>query len=517
MVGMSWHEEKQRMRTIRRTVKAAVARMATSHALWPADATLVAAISGGADSLCLLGVLDDLRKEHHPLAPREIVVAHLDHGLRGTAGAADARFVAAMAEDLGLACVVERTDVAASARAEHRSLEDSARRARYGFLRRVAAEVRAARICTGHTRDDQAETVILHFLRGSGLDGLAGMLPLTGDIARPLLAVTRAESEAYCAARGWAPRQDATNADLRFARNRVRHQMLPLLEAFNPNLRATLTRNATLLADDAACLESLADDAWSRVARITSTDDHEIALDLPAIGACPAALRTRLYVRAALVAGIGDESYLEARHLALVEQVCLCGHTGQAQTLPGGLVVRRDGHALIFTRASQWPMALMPQSVPERILPVPGQLELPELGWRVRAWRVTDHAGLEHGAEPAPPNLPPFARAGDEAHIGHALTRAYLAPELSSEPLTVRTWRPGDRFRPLGMVQEKKLQDYFGDAKVPRALRPRLPLVFGPDHLLWIAGLRLDDRARLRPDAHGALILQLEPMAEPSE
>jgi len=248
---------------VRAHVEREVAQAAETHALWPAGVMLLAAVSGGADSLCLLGTLLALRERGHPLAPTAIVVAHLDHGLRGEAGAADARFVAELAGQLGLRSVSERADVVALARQTHRSLEDAARRARYAFLRRVAAEVGAARICTGHTRDDQAETLLLHLVRGSGLAGLAGMAPLSGDVARPLLMVTREQTEAYCTAHGWTPREDRSNADTRFLRNRVRHELLPVLERFNPNLREMLARNAALIAADERYLEQQTDVAWS--------------------------------------------------------------------------------------------------------------------------------------------------------------------------------------------------------------------------------------------------------------
>jgi tRNA(Ile)-lysidine synthase len=499
------------MRTGRREIEAAVARTAEMIALWPAGATLVAAVSGGADSLCLLGILHSLRLEQHPMAPGEIVVAHLDHGLRGSAGAADARFVAALTEDLGLPCVVERADVAALAREERRSVEDTARRARYAFLRRAAAEAGAARICTGHTLDDQAETVILHVLRGSGLGGLAGMAPLAGDLARPLLEVTREETEAYCAARGWVPRVDATNADLRYVRNRVRRELLPLLETYNPNLRTTLAHNAALIREDVAFVETQAEAAWGNVADVSGKDG--ITLDLAALSAQPPALRHRMYRRAAVMVAGGDAG-LEARHLALIDRLRSHRLPGHAQSLPGWLRVWREDGALRFERADHRERQTQVPELPPLPLPVPGMVEMPELGWRVRAWVADGPPGLERPAYPSPPDLPPFARAGDEARVGHAVTRAYLAPDFGAAPLVVRNWRPGDRFRPMGMSQEKKLQDYFGDAKVPLALRRRLPLVFGPDHLLWIAGLRLDDRAKLGPYAPGALILQLEPLAQ---
>ncbi|MBF6590502.1 MAG: tRNA lysidine(34) synthetase TilS [Ktedonobacterales bacterium] len=498
-------------------VEAAVARALTEHALWPAGATVVAAVSGGPDSLCLLGALQALRARGHPLAPGALVVAHLEHGLRGAAGEADARFVAEVAAALGLRSVLERAAVAAEARATHRSLEDAARRVRYAFLRRVAAELAAEagergtiRIATGHTRDDQVETLVLHWLRGSGLTGLGGMAPLTGDLARPLLTLTRAETEGYCAARGWQPRTDATNADPRYVRNRIRHHLLPALEGYNPNLRTALVRNAALLAADEAYLDARGAEAWEALS--PGVAPTAITLDLERLRALPLALRHRAYRRAARHLA-GHDYPLEARHIALLDGLLAGGRNGHALDLPEPLRALRGYATLTITRREAASTAAREVNLDRTWpLPVPGTVELPELGWRVRAWLREGPPGLDTSAYPPPPELPAFAHAGDEGHVGHAVTRVYLAPEAAAGALTVRAWRPGDRFRPLGMTAEKKLQDYFADAKVPRPLRSRLPLVFGPDHLLWITGLRIDDRARLPTDATHARVLQLEPL-----
>jgi tRNA(Ile)-lysidine synthase len=564
------------MPSARERVIAAVERFGERHQLWQPEVPVVLAVSGGADSLCLLGVLHDLRERHnrrtsdrqnrhHPqrlgsshlvgerlgagLPPRQnrqdqhavqrqyrqtlppprrgegaggevrqirqapdpLIVAHLDHGLRGADGAADCAFVAELAAALGLPFVGEQGDVRALARAEHCSLEDVARRARYAFLRRIAAEYGALIIATGHTRDDQAETVLLHLLRGSGLAGLAGMAPRTGDLVRPLLEITRAETEAYCAERGWQPREDATNRDPHYTRNRVRHELLPLLETFNPNIRTTLARNAALLAADETCLAEQADAAWHALA--TTEDPGTIALDLAALRALAPALRTRLYQRTAAQL-TGTEARLEARHIAALDDLFATGRAGQSRDLPAPLRALRTADALLLTTAAI-PSLSVPD-LPARALSVPGTVELPELGWRIRAWLAEGPPGLVGGDAPPPPVLPAFARAGDEGNVGHATTRAYLAPAAADQPLSVRAWRPGDHFRPLGLPHEKKLQDYFSDAKVPRDLRAHLPLVFGSTHLLWIAGLRIDDRAKLPPGAARALVLQLEPLASPS-
>lgn len=491
-------------------IEARVARDATKRQLWSSGATLTLAVSGGADSLCLLGVLLALREAGSALTPGRLVVAHLDHGMRGAASAEDAAWVADFAANLGLPCVVERIDVGELARSERRSVEEAARRARYAFLRRVASQESAERVCTGHTRDDQAETIIHHFVRGSGLAGLAGIAWLEGDLARPLLDLTHAETLAYCAARGWQPREDATNRDLRYTRNRIRHELLPLIETYNPNLRETLARNAALLAEDQRYLETHADAAW--IERLASQFPDELTFGLEALRSQEPALRNRILARAISTLH-GDEPGPEARHLALLDQLLAEGQTGAGLDMPGGLRATLGYDTLTFTRTPPEVVTLLSpvdaQAIP---LPIPGVVELPELGWRVRAWRIEQPAGIGDLTLPPPQEHPSFAHTGLDAQREQAEMRAFLDAEQTGEYLEVRAWRPGDRFRPLGMEREKKLQDFFADAKVPRDVRSRLPLVFGRDHLLWVAGLRIDDRARITPTTRSILVLQLDPL-----
>src|SRR5690242_14200760 len=280
----------------RRTVERAITWAVQRHALWSPSARLVVAVSGGADSLCLLGALLALRERGHRLAPGEIVVAHFDHGLRGDESREDANFVRQLATELGILCVTGHPDASYSTDLRV-SIEDWARRARYAFLRRVAAEHEAERIVTGHTRDDQAETILLHWLRGSGLAGLRGMAPLRGDIARPLLDVTHAQTVAYCAAMGWQPREDSSNADPRFLRNRIRHELLPLLATYNPGIRDLLVRNGELLADDEAYLEAQTQVAWNELAEVNTYEFRKgnirgsVRLRLEQLCALPVAIR----------------------------------------------------------------------------------------------------------------------------------------------------------------------------------------------------------------------------------
>ncbi len=517
------------MSDARRDVVERVARAVEDGELWQPGETLVVAVSGGADSLCLLGALLDLRGRRTDRAPGDLVVATLDHGLRGAAGADDARWVAALAKSLGLRCATGQVDSRALARERRLSLEDAARRLRYRFLRQTARETGAPHICVAHTQDDQAETVLLHLIRGSGLAGLTGMRPLQGDIARPLLTLSRAQTEAYCAARGWEPREDETNRDERYLRNRVRLRLLPTMETYNPRLRQALARMAATLADDETLLTTATDKAWAEV--IAGESPGVVALGLAALGEQPRALQRRLIRRAIErmrphPSESDDLTYtppaLEARHIRLIEQLVITGATGATLTLPGGLRATRGYSELRLShtarrRPAHEPHETTSAGIAQRwSLAPPGVVEAAEIGWRVRAVVINVPPGLEGDILPEPPRLPPLSQAGTAAAIHRGEWRVYADADATGERLTVRTWRPGDRFRPLGMARTKKLQDVFADAKVPREVRRRLPLVCAGEgaleRIVWVAGVRLGDEFKQTGETRRTLVLQAEPL-----
>jgi tRNA(Ile)-lysidine synthase len=508
----------------RRDVVRQVARAVSEGGLWEPGARLIVAVSGGADSLCLLGAMLDLREQGAEQAPGELVVATLDHRLRGTAGADDATWVAALAEEFGLRCITSAVDTGALARARHLSVEQAARLLRYRFLRDAARNAGAARICVAHTQDDQAETLLLHLLRGSGLTGLSGMRALRGDITRPLLGVTRVQTEAYCAARGWTPREDTTNADVRYTRNRIRHSLMPILATYNPQIRAALARTADTLAADADLLVSLREEAWANTRLDTGTAANATALRLDMLQSQPAALR--IYMIREAIAELtrtrNDDvaPVLETRHFALIQRLITDGATGATLTLPGGMRATRDYKALriVYDAAegvdAQTPNVAGAEETRQWELEIPGVAIANALGWKVRAVISDLPAGLEGELLPPQPDLAPIINAGIGAPLPRGEWRAYVDADLAGTRLTVRAWRPGDRFRPLGMTHSKKLQDVFADAKVPRAARRTLPLVCAGDSIVWVVGVRVGDDCKLTEKTQRILILQAEPLSD---
>jgi tRNA(Ile)-lysidine synthase len=339
-------------------------------------ARVVVAASGGADSTALLLALDELRARR--LLPVELKAAHLDHGLRGAAGDGDARWVEELARGLGCEFESARASVARRARATHDNLEQAARRERYEFLSRVAREWGACVVATGHTLDDQAETVLLALLRGSGADGLGGMRsvrPLSDGgtpimLARPLLGwARRAETKSYCEARGVCARADAMNEDESFARVRLRRRVLPLLETFNPRAVEAVARAAGLLRADAEALggearrlltEAADEGAQPRagrggvltgksVGRGASGGVPPLRVEVLA-GAMPAVRRRA--IREWLAGGRGDLRRLELAHVVGVEKLLAGVRGGRVAELPGGGRVERRGRWIFFCGAA---------------------------------------------------------------------------------------------------------------------------------------------------------------------
>lgn len=442
---------------------------------------IVVAVSGGADSVALLDAL-------HRYAPERglaLHVGHLDHGLRPTSEE-EAAAVGRLAAALGLPATIGRRDVRAVAGRLGRGLEAGARSARYAFLAAVAAETGSGTVAVAHTLDDQAETVLLHLARGAGLDGLRAMAwrspyPLaSGDIARleagpsadappptlvrPFLGVRRGEIEAYAAARGLPVLQDPSNLELRHARNRIRHDVLPALESVNPRVREALARLAEAAREDVALVEALVAEGWERV--VLEASPRRVILDRAAFLAVEEALARRLLRRAlAEIGGVEDVGW---SHVEAARRTAGHQGTGGAVDVPGGRRVRVDYRWLVVERLDAgefqpgWRLPLA----------VPGETALPG-GWVVAA-------ALRERA--------PTGAGGPRSSW-----EAVLPADRGCAGLWARARRAGDRIALPGLRGGRKtLQDLFVDARVPRAERPLWPVVESGEGILWLPGLGVD-------------------------
>ncbi|WP_322481162.1 tRNA lysidine(34) synthetase TilS [Thermogemmatispora sp.] len=475
---------------IRESLSAKVAAYIARHGLLPAQGEIVVAVSGGADSLCLLHLLHSLCGEGKLFPTVRLLAAHLNHRLRGEASERDALSVARLVSAWGIPITIGSVDVPALAHREKRSLEEAARLARYAFLRDVA---QGRPIAVAHQADDQVETILLHLLRGSGLAGLVGMAPRQQDIIRPLLGVTRAEILAYCQQHGLQPLEDESNRDLRFLRNRVRYELLPLLEQLNPGFRETLRRSAEVWRVDLEWIESCVSQCWPTV--VSSASANEVIMSVPALLAQPLSLQRHLLRRATALL-CGGQSPLEPRHYTLLEACLQEAQHSRAERsldLPGRLLLHVSGSVL---RLSHGPLSRRERERPSDqtvlLLPIPGEGQVPGTPWRARAALLAPD--IEQAA------LEALAREDWET-VWHLLPRTryvvYIDGEAAGPWLEVRTRRAGDRIQPLGMQQSRKVQDVLVDAHVPRSERETLPLFFAGSRCIWVAGLCLAESVRL--------------------
>jgi len=478
--------------------------------LTPGDGVVVG-VSGGPDSLCLLHVLLRLQEEYR----LRLHVAHLNHSARGADADGDAEFVERVAAKWELPVTVERQDVPALARAHRLAFEEAARRVRYSFLARVAGKVGAHKIAVGHNGDDQAETVLMHFLRGAGLAGLRGMLPLTPltdyrlldpflqtpipdprppvstlQLIRPLLEISRREIEHYCADHDLTPRFDRSNLDTTYFRNRLRHELLPLLETYNPNVRARLRRTAAVVAADYELLTQLREETWAAVMR--EERETAIVFDLAAWRTLPVALQRALLRQAAyrLRSSLRDVDFVHVEH---ARRVGLKGNTGAQATLPMKLALTVGYDTLTICDLADMasprppdenePLLWSAEPLPVR---VPGATSLPLSNWVLHAEALEEWETRRIAANPDP-------------------WTAYFDADALGGPLTLRPRRRGDRFRPHGMqARSVKLSAFMINLKIPRARRDHIPLLVtgleGRDEIVWVCGRRIGEGVAVKPE-----------------
>ena len=405
---------------------------------------VVCAFSGGPDSTALLLELKRLRDDDR-IGP--LYAAHFEHGIRGQEAQEDLAFCRSLCLDLGVPLFSESADVPAYAAEEGLSLETAARKLRYGFLRRLKSALGADRIALGHHRDDQTETVLLHLVRGSGMKGLTGMAPATGDLIRPLLDVRRADVLAYLSERDQPYRTDSTNALTDASRNRLRQEIMASLNALNPQASEHIASCADKLRAEDEYLDGLAREA------MVKTGGSRRAL-----GKLPPVLQSRMALQLLRQA---TEDFTEADVSRLMALFSL--PSGRTVPLRGHLLARADGDRLVIGPADGSVEFCAELTVGEPA----------DTPWGVYRAEWAQKANL-----PCPPR------------------EAYVDGEKLLWPLVLRQARPGDRFVPLGMKGSKLLSDYYTDRKMPRNAR-RTPIVADEEGPLFIPGGTVADRARI--------------------
>ena len=460
------------------------------------ETRVLAAVSGGPDSVALAHLLHELG------ARGELTfagIAHFNHQLRPDA-AADEAFVRDLALRLSVPFHVDRGNVAEEARRDRRSIEATARRARHAFLARARADSRADVVALGHTKDDQAETFLLRLLRGAGPQGLGGMHPRRGAIVRPLIDCTRQDVLAYLAAGGLPFVHDATNDDVSIPRNRVRAELLPFLKRFNPAIVERLADEADIVRETWKWMDAQAAMGAPDLCRPTSPGEWTI--DAATLAGLPTALARHL-VHKAMTEASGGRTVTLAHVDALIGLSRLPNGSLDA---PGQHVQRLGGAIVLTSRPAEgsgrWHQAHRER--PGRSgraankfrypLSIPGEALITELNCAV-------------SAEERPAAM---------AILGSS-EMATIQKRAARTPFSVRIRRPGDRFRPLGMRGDKKLQDFFVDRKIPLSMRDSVPLVVDrDDRIVWVAGHAIDEEFRVTDPAEAVIIFRLKVLGGPA-
>ena len=448
------------------------------------------AISGGPDSMAMLTAMINLRQTSSDQVP-EFAVAHFNHRLRGPESEGDARYVRDFCFEREIICEIGTGDVAEFAKNHSGGLEAASRTMRYRFLADAARRRGATAIATAHTSDDQAETILLHIVRGSGLAGLRGIQangPVPGEIdsehlrlVRPLLAVSKSDTHAYCQMAGIKTRHDSSNDDLSFARNRIRHKILPELRELNPSVSEAIIRLGEAAGADHAALEAIVDGDWD----IVSQKDGEVLLPFALLNQVPNAVKTRLIQRAFSILDPSRRQTLETVHIKAILEATRNG-VGLSIELPAGVVATVGYENVTLSRG--------PKPIDCHYLPIDDQVILEVPGWLALDSTSTLTAVL----------IEPPADISDISE-----STAYLDLQTAGQSLIVRNWIEGDRFQPLGMSQEKKLSDFFIDSKVPRDWRKLIPLVLLNDRIAWVAGYRIAEWAKVSSETNHCVRLEL--------
>ena len=472
-------------------------RFILRHAMIENGETVIVAVSGGADSLALLYGLHALRTQLNC----QLHVAHLNHCLRSDADA-DADFVQQHATNLELPCTVGRADVPLLMKQWKLSVEASARRVRYQFYEDVCTQIRATKIALGHHRDDTAETVLMNLIRGSGTTGLKGIAPVRDvKFIRPLTNFTRQQIETFLTSMGLVPQQDSTNTDTRYLRNRIRHELIPLLERnYNPNIKTGLNCTADVLGTESEYLDTVAQKAFeaSRIQDSTKVDalatSGSVALDRAKFQQYHIAIQRRI-LRRSFAEMLGYTGDLYFAHCEAMLNLIEGDSPNAVLALPNGLRFRRAYQCLIFeinTGAIETESFAYPLAVPGKAFITPLNAEIIAEVGDIRSREALD---LPDGK---------FEAVFDY----EKLKEMFANPSLETLPLTVRNRQQGDRLQPYGMRGTKKLKDFLMDAKVPRYERDRVPLLVCDDEILWIVGYTTSERFKIQPGTQQYLYLR---------
>ena len=449
----------------------------SQHTMIEDGETVLVAVSGGADSLALLYGLHTLQTH----LKCHLHVVHLNHGLRQDS-TSDAEFVHEHSKKLGLPFTSHTVDLHSLNKQWKLSLETAGRKARYEFYESICAQTDATKVALGHHKDDVAETLLMNLIRGGGSKGLTGIEPIRDrKFIRPLLRFTRTDIETYLTSIDVVPRQDSTNTDIRFLRNRIRHELIPLLEEkYNPNIKTGLNRTADILGTESAYLDEMTREVYN-TCKLPFSESKCITLDRTQFLQNHVVLQRRI-IRHSISELVGHGNDFTYDHCSAILNITKGDKPNAEITLPNGLRFRQAYQQLIIEKT---PVEMEHFSY---LLNIPGKTYFCELDAEIEA---------------AVYDIP----QGCVTSIPDGINEAMFDYNAIQLPLKVRNRIAGDRFQPHGMEGTKKIKDYLMDAKVPRGDRDRIPILISGNDIMWVIGFTTSEKYKV--DHHTQRILHL--------
>ena len=462
----------------------------TAHGMLKEKDSVVVGVSGGPDSVALLYVLGALAARFS----LKLGIAHLNHCLRGNDSDKEAAFVETLSDRLGLPCHIHKEDVHEYRNKNRLSLEEAARRLRYTFLNSVAETNRYNKIALGHHSDDNAELVLMNLFRGSGPLGLSGIPPVRdGKIIRPLIKLSRSEIIDFLNLNGLKYVSDASNRDMRYLRNRVRHKLIPLLKTvYNPKISETLNRLSSIMHSEEAWIEEIIHPLFEK--SVLDVQDDRIAFSISTLDRLHTAAQRRI-LRKAILKIKGDLRRIRFVNIDAVLWLLEKGSMDGRLDLPDRIRVRRSGDVLLISRKKRALRDLEVKSghskpfVFEYKIAKPESVFIKEIG-----------AHFEF-TEMSPETVPDFCCAGQYT--------GFFDKDTLSFPMVVRNYRSGDTFRPMGMDGTQKLKKFFIDKKVPRNERIKCPILLSRNKIIWVVGHRADESAKMTPSTRNVLKVEV--------
>jgi len=436
---------------------------------------VIVGVSGGPDSVCLLHLFNKFCGQLGIL----LYVAHLDHMFRGKESEEDARFVETLCHNWNIPFFSDKVDVPAYAKNFGLSPEDAARRVRYDFFLQVKKQINAHKIATGHNQNDHEETILMNILRGTGLDGLVGIDPVRESFIRPLIEIPRAEIEKYIEQEGIPFRIDATNLTTDYFRNSIRLELIPLIrEKYCSHFGQSLRRLSEITRRDLAFLKQ---ETAKAEADVVNYQAEKAVINVEKFLKQHEAIKYRL-ARSVVEKLSGDVKDFETRHAKLLVEFIENASPGSMIDLPKNLQGIKEYNTFILSKASF-------DEIPNYnyLLNVPGEISINEIGINIKA----------------------YIKAKDEIKITPDTDMAYLDYDKIESNLIIRNRHPGDRFKPLGGMGFKKLKDFFIDEKVPRRKRNQVPIVEAKGKIVWVGGMRIDDRYKVTGETKRVLVMEM--------